>query len=219
MSLDSNKHVFKRKIVLSVQQLLLEKYLGQERFEYRLCSGKNNFFHGIEIVSIACIFPTEKRDRALPYNPGWPKIQIVLLLLSKYEDPRHVPPQLALFSFFVLKYFYQLYFEIFNVIFFDYLGILHHTSHHTHFPGFSGLTTTLVTYPQTTGQGEELKKYKSNLCCPYAHWSTVKVLVVTPYRKLSPSPPVPPSKAINCRKLHLIILIIILKSLLQWFPV
>ena len=46
-------------------------------------------------------------------------------------------------------------------------------------------------------------KKKSNVCCPYTHWSMVKLPVTSPLKKTEPSPPTPLLEAISCGELHI----------------
>ena len=65
--------------------------------------------------------------------------------------------------------------------------------------------TTLVTAPHPKEEEEEEEMEEvSNLCCPYTHWSIVKLPVASPLKKTEFSyvpPPFP--EAINCEELHL----------------
>lgn len=77
---------------------------------------------------------------------------------------------------------------------------------------------SLPSPPRSTLQKDEEQK-KSNLCCPYIHWSMIKLLVASSLKKTEPSPRRTPSEAIMYGELYFIILITIFKNSLWWLSV
>ena len=61
---------------------------------------------------------------------------------------------------------------------------LHHAHDHTHFPALPRLSPFVTSPCRTTRK----KSLKSNLCCPYTHWSMVKLPVASPLKKTESFP-------------------------------